>query len=139
MWLCVQAAILLVAGVPGFIWIVGEIAEGALDPILIVPLLLIVALIADGVAELLLLVLAVSSRTGRVLWVRDGVLVHLSPLRARLRVSDIESVSIQQKRRGFGLGSYLIVRSGKKIMHVRLNACEESGRDILNRVLALRH
>lgn len=103
LWIRVQAAFILAAIIPGLVWIATGIAGGALDPILVVPLLLIVALIADGVAELLLLVLALSSRTGRVLWVRDGRLIHLSSFRASLKVSEIESVSIQQKRRDFGL------------------------------------
>lgn len=138
LWLGVQAVFILAVIIPGLVWISTGIAGGALDPILVVPLLLIVALIADGVAELLLLVLALSSRTGSVLWVQDGRLVHLSPLRARLRIADIDSVSIQQKRRGFGLISYLIVKSGNKTLHVRLNTCAESERDVLNSLLTLR-
>lgn len=139
LWIRGQAAFIVVVIIPGLAWIVTGIAGGGLDPILVVPLLLIVALIADGVAELLLLVLAFSSRTGRVLWVRDGLLVHLSPLRAGLGVADIKSVAIQQKRRVFGLRSYLIVKPGKKKPHPALNSCAETERDILNSVLTLRH
>lgn len=81
------------------------------DPGWIATALLVAALAAGGFIEEVFLLLATLGPSGRVLWARGGYLVHLSPFRARMKISAISSIEIVTERRGFGKRSYILIRS----------------------------
>ena len=104
------------------------------DPGWIATALLVAALAAGGFIEQVFLLLATLGPSGRVLWARGGYLVHLSPFRARMKISAISSVEIVTARRGFGKRSYILIRSKWKKIYVLLYVCAESGDEIVNSI-----
>lgn len=73
------------------------------------------------------LLFARSLSPGRpAVWEQDGELVYLSPLYARLPLSEVDSISQERLRKGFGLQDYAVVRArGGRRMHIHLAVISE--------------
>lgn len=98
---------------------------------------LLAALIARGVIDQIFLLGALLGPRKAVLWEEDGALVHFSPMTGRVRLADIDAVTLVQRRDGFGRRLYVQIGAGRRAIRLLTDVCAESADEIVGRLRAL--